>query len=253
MRLLGLNFANRVGLAAGYDRDGSRLDEAPAWGFGFVELGTVTPAPVAGHNAGAVALAQRLRGRERGTMLVGVNIGAQPGRAPAEAWRDYLQVMRCVSAHADYLALNLTGETASALLASGHRADLRRLLHAVHMARTAHTPPILLKLPLLAALRADAEIVGEAATLGFDGIIAVRGDDLGSQQFITLAAALPASMTLIAVGGIADPAAARRCASADLIQIHRAFASAGPGLVRALATHFDSDRRACSAGARVHH
>lgn len=244
VRLLGLDFDNRVGLAAGHDRDGIRLEEAGSWGFGFVELGTVTPLPVAGHNAGAHALAERLRKRVRTTLKIGVNIGAQPGGDANEAWRDYVRVMRSIDRQADYLAINFTGDSARALLDPGNQVVLDAVLAAFSDARAQGTPPVLLKLPLAAALADDARIARQAIALAFDGIIAVR-EDATVGGISALARVLPESMVLVAAGGIVDAETATRCiaAGADLIQMHRAFDAGGPGLVRAITVALEQDVR----------
>jgi dihydroorotate dehydrogenase len=134
VRALGLEFPGPVGLAAGFDRDASRIDEILEWGFGFVELGTVTPHPVPGHNPGAAALAANLarsRVRDRAVGLrpvIGINLGLQPGALPEDAWRHYVCGMRVAWSSADYLVLNFTSSLATSLHLDCHRGVLQQLL-----------------------------------------------------------------------------------------------------------------------------
>jgi dihydroorotate dehydrogenase len=125
---MGLRFRNRVGLAAGFDKDGLAIEGWAALGFGFVELGTVTPRPQAGNprprlhrlprdgalvnrmgfnNAGADALARRIadaRPRLPEGFVVGVNIG----RNRDGDVDDYPAAARAVADVADYLAINVS-------------------------------------------------------------------------------------------------------------------------------------------------
>jgi dihydroorotate dehydrogenase len=126
--LMGLRFRNRVGLGAGFDKDGLAIEGWAALGFGFVELGTVTPRPQAGNprprlhrlprdgalvnrmgfnNAGADALARRIadaRPRLPPGFVVGVNIG----RNRDGDVDDYPAAARAVAGAADYLAINVS-------------------------------------------------------------------------------------------------------------------------------------------------
>ena len=121
---MGLRFRNRVGLAAGFDKDGVAIEGWAALGFGFVELGTVTPRPQAGNpkprlfrlpkdaalinrmgfnNAGADALAARIAAA-RPQLPEGFVIGVNIGRNRDGDVADYPAAARAVAAVADYLA-----------------------------------------------------------------------------------------------------------------------------------------------------
>ncbi|MGH2428803.1 MAG: quinone-dependent dihydroorotate dehydrogenase [Candidatus Limnocylindria bacterium] len=130
--LLGLRFRNRIGLGAGFDKDAVALGGWEALGFGFVEVGTVTPVAQAGNprprmfrlaaddavvnrmgfnNAGADAAARRIaaaRPRLRAGLVVGVNIGRNRHTPEERAVDDYVAAARAVAPVADYLAVNVS-------------------------------------------------------------------------------------------------------------------------------------------------
>ncbi|WP_275287035.1 quinone-dependent dihydroorotate dehydrogenase [Halomonas elongata] len=126
--LMGLNFPNRVGLAAGLDKNADHLDALGALGFGFVEVGTVTPRPQDGNprprlfrlpegeaiinrmgfnNAGVDHLVERVR-RARYRGVIGINIGKNLTTPVERAVDDYLYCLRKVHAHAHYVTVNIS-------------------------------------------------------------------------------------------------------------------------------------------------
>lgn len=135
VEVMGLRFPNRVGLAAGMDKDARHVDAWGALGFGCVEVGTVTPRPQPGNprprlfrlpaagalinrmgfnNEGAAAAADRLARRKfRG--IVGVNIGKNASTPAEKATEDYLEAMRAVYGVADYIAVNISSPNTAGL------------------------------------------------------------------------------------------------------------------------------------------
>lgn len=126
--LAGLNFANRCGLAAGLDKNGDYIDSLARLGFGFIEVGTVTPRPQPGNpkprlfrlpkakalinrmgfnNRGVDYLVERLKQRNT-TGIVGANIGKNKTTPLADAVQDYLICLRKLYAHVDYIAVNIS-------------------------------------------------------------------------------------------------------------------------------------------------
>ena len=180
--LLGLRFRNRVGVGAGFDKDAAALRGWAALGLGFMEVGTVTPAPQPGNprprlfrlvedealvnrmgfnNAGAAALARRVmlarRHLPRG-FVVGVNIGRARDTDEAHAVADYLACHRLVAPVADYLAINVSSPNTPRLRGLQSPPVLARLLAALADAgAAAGTPrPLLVKLaPDLAPAELD--------------------------------------------------------------------------------------------------
>lgn len=163
--LLGLRFASPVGLAAGFDKDGHVAHRMGALGFGFAELGTLTPRPQPGNprprlfrlvedeaiinrmgfNNGGQAAAQARLARHRipAGFVLGVNIGANKDATDRIA--DYEAGVRAMSAHAHYLTVNISSPNTPGLRALQSRAALDELLGRVMAARPAGGPPVLLK------------------------------------------------------------------------------------------------------------
>jgi dihydroorotate dehydrogenase len=185
--LLGIRFRNRVGIAAGFDKDGVATAGWAALGVGFVELGTVTPAPQAGNprprlarlardcalvnrmgfnNAGAPAVAARLataRDRLPAGFVVGVNIGRGRETPDGEAVDDYVAAARAVAPVADYLAVNVSSPNTPGLRALQDPARLVSLLAAVDAVEPRR--PILVKLaPDLDRQQLDAALRAVAAS-----------------------------------------------------------------------------------------
>lgn len=158
VEVAGLRFRNRVGVAAGFDKDGAALRGWAAMGLGFAEIGTVTPLPQDGNprprlfrlpddealinrlgfnNAGAAALARNVMLARRhlpGGFVVGVNIGRNRETPDERSVDDYLAAQRLVGPIADYLALNVSSPNTPGLRLLQAPDRLRELLDALHAA-----------------------------------------------------------------------------------------------------------------------
>jgi dihydroorotate dehydrogenase len=192
---LGLSFPNPLGLAAGFDKSGAVPDAMLGLGFGFVEVGTVTPLPQAGNhpprlfrltadraiinrlgfnNDGHDAMAERLD-RRAGGGIVGVNIGAN--RDSPDRIYDYVAGVRLFAPMADYLAVNVSSPNTPGLRELQDRDALSDLLARIGVARAAATAesgrrtPLLLKLAPDLPERALAEAIEIAIRSGVDGLI----------------------------------------------------------------------------------
>jgi dihydroorotate dehydrogenase len=164
VELMGLRFRNRIGLGAGFDKDGVAIRGWAALGFGFVELGTVTPRPQEGNprprlfrlaadealvnrmgfnNAGADALAARIADA-RPHLPPGFVIGVNVGRNRDSGAEDYPAAARAVAGVADYLAINVSSPNTPGLRDLEEPARLRDLLALVRDA--APDRPIVVKL-----------------------------------------------------------------------------------------------------------
>lgn len=151
LKRFGLTFANPVGLAAGFDKDGRYLNELNALGFGFIEAGTVTyhaqpgnPRPrifrlatdqalinrAGFNNAGAAALAKRLE-TGRADCVLGISIGKSRITPIEEAVEDYLKSFELVHAYADYIAINVSSPNTPGLRDLQRADQLERLLKAL--------------------------------------------------------------------------------------------------------------------------
>lgn len=160
----GLDFSSPVGLAAGFDKDAEVPEQMLSLGFGFVEVGTVTPRPQSGNpkprlfrlredeavinrmgfnNDGQAVAFQRLLRCTNVHGIIGVNIGANKDSADRIA--DYVEGVRAMSQVARYLTINISSPNTPGLRQLQDEGALKALLSAVNEVRPKHGPPIFLK------------------------------------------------------------------------------------------------------------
>jgi dihydroorotate dehydrogenase len=200
IQCMGLRFPNRVGLAAGFDKNAIALDGLASLGFGFIEVGTVTPRPQAGQsrprvfrlpsagalinrlgfpNDGAAAVAARVR-RRRYQGLVGINIGKNADTPITRAIDDYVSCWRTVRGVADYVAVNVSSPNTSGLRELQTRERLEPLLTALLEERARSSPVTARTLPLLVKISPDvsvaelSDIASLLKQLPMDGVIATN-------------------------------------------------------------------------------
>jgi len=200
VRVLGLEFPNRVGLAAGFDKNARAWPAAAALGFGHVEIGTVTalaqdgnPKPrmfrypaqeavinrMGFNNQGAAAVAARLAtqpGRGARQIPLGVNLGKSKVADIDRATEDYLASFARLADFADYLVLNVSSPNTPGLRQLQDESRLRELLGAITGANRARAVrvPVLLKIaPDLTWPQIDA-VLAVIAQFGLDGVIATN-------------------------------------------------------------------------------
>lgn len=176
----GLSFPNPVGIAAGFDKDAQVPDALLGLGYGFTEVGSLTPLPQPGNprprlfrlvrdravinrmgfnNGGAQAALQRLEARRDRDGIVGINIGAN--KASPDRIKDYVQMTELMAPYASYLAVNVSSPNTPGLRALQDESALADLLDHVLAARAAlhlaSAPPVFLKVaPDLEASDIDA-------------------------------------------------------------------------------------------------
>ena len=187
--IAGLGFPSPVGLAAGFDKDAEVAAAMLGMGFGFVEVGTLTPRPQAGNpkprlfrlaedqavinrlgfnNRGQAAAAARLANRVRSHGVVGINIGANKDSADRIA--DYAAGVRAMGPLADYLTVNISSPNTPGLRDLQAGGELVELLAAVAEARLPDVPIFLKVAPDLAPGDHD-RIVRAALDSGIDALI----------------------------------------------------------------------------------
>jgi len=188
--VLGLDFANPLGMAAGFDKDARAYKAMFKLGLGHVECGTVTPKPQPGNpkprmvrlpedgavinrmgfnNAGVEVSAARLARRKKGRGLVGINIGANKDSADRIA--DYRIGYQRLAALADYVAVNVSSPNTPGLRGLQEKSELQGLLAMLVETRGGARKPILLKIaPDLDAAALD-DIAAVALKSGIEGLI----------------------------------------------------------------------------------
>ena len=208
-----LQFKNRVGLGAGFDKNAKYLRELEALGFGFVEIGTVTPLPQAGNdkprlfrlpkdkalinrmgfnNEGVKVVAERLRqwsviNRQpansnspftihHSQLIIGGNIGKNKATPNEDAWKDYEICFKELHHYVDYFVVNVSSPNTPGLRELQEKESLRRILRHLQMINNgkAVAKPILLKIaPDLMAEQLD-DVIDLALEIKLDGLVATN-------------------------------------------------------------------------------
>ncbi|MDH4057546.1 MAG: quinone-dependent dihydroorotate dehydrogenase [Cyclobacteriaceae bacterium] len=194
--LFGITFRNPVGLAAGFDKDARLIDELSCFGFGFIEIGTLTPQPQSGNakprlfrlpadqalinrmgfnNEGVQVAVERLRQRES-NVIVGGNIGKNKNTPNDKAYEDYLYCVEALYPFVDYFVVNVSSPNTPGLRELQEKEPLKKLLSYVKSVASSklNPKPVLLKIaPDLTVEQLDdvIEIIKETKT---DGVIATN-------------------------------------------------------------------------------
>ena len=196
-KVFGLHFPNPVGLAAGFDKDGKHIDLLSNLGFGFIEVGTVTPKPQAGNpkprlfrlkrdralinrmgfnNEGVQALVRRLEKRKNTDIIIGGNIGKNKVTPNEEAVNDYKICFRALHDYVDYFVVNVSSPNTPGLRALQDKEPLSRILNTLKELNQSFSKekPILLKIaPDLNQSQLD-DIVEIVTSTEIDGLIATN-------------------------------------------------------------------------------
>ena len=190
LRVFGLNFPNPVGIAAGFDKNAEVPNALLRLGFGFVEVGTITPLPQPGNprprlfrldadhgvinrlgfnSQGADAALRRLAARSNAGGVVGINVGANKDSADRVA--DYVQLIERFAAVASYVTVNISSPNTPGLRNLQGRTQLADLLKRVQDAIAAKPVPLLVKIAPDATDDDLDDIVAVCRELRMDGII----------------------------------------------------------------------------------
>jgi dihydroorotate dehydrogenase len=210
-QVAGLRFPNPVGLAAGFDKNATAVGAFPTLGFGFVEVGTVTPRPQIGNppprlfrlpadqavinrlgfnNDGAAVVARRLRTWSR-RVPIGVNLGKNADTPLGQALDDYCAGLETLFDVADYLVINVSSPNTPGLRTLQAGANLCTLLSGVQaanrsLAHVRHVQPRPLFVKIAPDLEPDEldDVVAAVQTCTLDGIIATN-TTIGRQGLTT--------------------------------------------------------------------
>lgn len=207
----GLTFPNPIGIAAGFDKNASAVDQLAWLGFGFVEIGTVTYQPQAGNpkprmfrlpahkalinrlgfnNQGAAAVAERLSTLAR-KCIVGVNIGKNKDVPIEEATENYLASFELLAPYADYVAINVSSPNTPNLRELQRAENLEELLASLSKAAAGRVPLLVKIAPDLSEAEIEsmvdsclkygvAGIIATNTTIGRDGLDSADAERIGA-------------------------------------------------------------------------
>jgi len=169
-KVFGLTFKNPVGLAAGFDKNAEYIEDMAKLGFGFIEIGTVTPKPQPGNdkprmfrlvndsalinrmgfnNQGADVAAERLKHlKDRNGLIIGGNIGKNKVTPNEEAVNDYIYCFHALYEHVDYFVVNVSSPNTPGLRDLQEKEPLKHILNTLQQLNLekASQKPILLKI-----------------------------------------------------------------------------------------------------------
>jgi dihydroorotate dehydrogenase len=201
LRCLGLSFPNPVGLAAGFDKHANVYPALAALGFGFVEVGTLTPRPQSGNpkprlfrllsdeaiinrmgfnNHGMIEAQRTFERLPRPAIPIGINLGKNRDTPNEQAADDYRKGLETLYSHGDYFVINISSPNTKGLRDLQHVEALRQLLAAVIQKRDelaqeqGKKRPVLLKIAPDLTRQQLEEIVATVLDQGIDGIIATN-------------------------------------------------------------------------------
>lgn len=199
IHFLGLPFRNPVGLAAGFDKNAKYLDELSLFGFGFIEIGTVTPLPQGGNekprlfrlpkdkaivnrmgfnNDGMKAIAARLKTfkTKNHELIIGGNIGKNKLTPNEVAWMDYEKCFITLFDVVDYFVVNVSSPNTPGLRDLQQKDVLKKILtHLQNLnSKHQHPKPILLKIAPDLNLHDLDEIIDLCVEINLDGLVATN-------------------------------------------------------------------------------
>ncbi|MFM2258112.1 MAG: hypothetical protein RLZZ424_45, partial [Bacteroidota bacterium] len=192
--VFGLRFPNPVGLGAGFDKNAAHLDGLEMLGFGFVEIGTVTPKPQAGNaqprlfripdqkalinrmgfnNDGVEAIAKRLKERKSNShsnLIIGGNIGKNKVTENQDAWKDYCINFKGLEEVVDYFVVNVSSPNTPGLRELQEKEALRKIFSELQLINQ-NNKPILLKIAPDLETSALDDIIALTSEVKIDGLV----------------------------------------------------------------------------------
>jgi dihydroorotate dehydrogenase len=192
--ILGLDFPNRLGIAAGFDKNGSYVAALAALGFGHIEIGTVTPRPQHGNprprlfrlhrshalinrmgfnNKGCLTVSHHLENYRNRDFILGANIGKNKDTPNENAVDDYLLCFDTLHPHVDYFVVNVSSPNTPGLRELQDREPLTRILEAILQRNSEldQRKPVLLKIAPDLTDGQLRDIIEMSNELSLDGIV----------------------------------------------------------------------------------
>ncbi len=204
IKVLDIEFKNPVGLGAGFDKNAKYLNELEALGFGFIEIGTVTPLPQAGNdrlrlfrlpkdkalinrmgfnNDGVQVVVERLKQWNKKTaksnqpkLIIGGNIGKNKVTPNEDAWKDYEICFIALQDHVDYFVVNVSSPNTPGLRELQEKESLAKILQNLQrINKSSKKPlPILLKIAPDLSMEQVDDVIALALEIKLDGLVAAN-------------------------------------------------------------------------------
>ncbi len=195
--VMGLRFKNPIGLAAGFDKNATLIDPMALLGFGFLEVGTVTPRPQAGNpkprlfrlpqdkalinrmgfnNLGVDAMVEQLKQLKEKRLIIGGNIGKNKSTPNEDAVEDYLYCFRALYHWVDYFVVNVSSPNTPNLRALQEKEPLEKLLNALQDENNQQSSPKPILLKIAPDLNDDQlnDIIDIVRSTTIEGVIATN-------------------------------------------------------------------------------
>jgi dihydroorotate dehydrogenase len=277
--ICGLKFPNPLGLAAGFDKNANLIDVAHLFGFGFIEIGTVTPTPQIGNpkprlfrltkdeallnfmgfnNDGVSKISRRLGSRKSSNVIIGANIGKNRLTEFNRAHKDYVTCVHELHDVVDYFTINISSPNTQGLRDLSNIEPLRRILEGTQNENKIHTKtkPLFVKISpdmntndlySILDICVEFEISGIVSTNTtvkhdyFKGGLSGRPLTDRSSEFTSLIKDYTNKLVVISSGGVMDEkiASERFKRGADLIQLYTGLIYEGPFLPRKILKNYE--------------
>lgn len=255
IEVMGLNFSNRLGIAAGFDRHGTTGRYLGYLGFGHAEIGTFTRRAQVGQSSSIDSLTKR--SLKQSSTILGVNIGLNQDVIAKDIIDDFKYCLEQAWSHADYITLNLTNPAAKALLAPEHLDNLKQTLCSLKRKQiqlfqeSRRYVPLTVKISLSSLELQLPPIIKLLSELSFDGVIlAIDSGKSNSANMVRqwlqqeqqarscllikhVCNYLDGKVAVISVGGIRsqEHVQQRIAAGASLVQVHTGLIYNAPELI----------------------
>jgi len=266
----GMDFKNPIGLAAGFDKNAELIDQIPSLGFGFMEVGTITPKPQEGNqkprmlrlaehqglinsmgfnNDGLDVIVKRLEKRKTSDFIIGANIGKNKSTLNLNAHHDYITCFNVLQDVVDYITINISSPNTPTLRELLGKDSLELILESVQNENVKRSikKPVFLKISPDLSFDEVIRITKTCEEYKLDGIVSTNTTSSHSYSFgglsgfplnykserISLSIKENSNLKIISSGGIVNKEIAlERLKNFDLIQLYTGLIYEGPGLTK---------------------
>jgi len=266
----GMDFKNPIGLAAGFDKNAELINQIPKLGFGFMEVGTITPKPQEGNpkprmlrlpehevlinsmgfnNDGLDAIVKRLEQRKTNDFIIGANIGKNKSTPNINARHDYTDCFHALQDVVDYITINISSPNTPTLRELLGKDSLELILESVQNlnAKRSTKKPIFLKISPDLSNEEVIRIAKTCERFEIDGIVSTNTTTCHSYSFgglsgkplnhkserVSQTIKETSNLKIISSGGIVNKEIAlERLKNFDLIQLYTGLVYEGPSLTK---------------------